>query len=628
MPKLNYSQISELVTSLDLDYTELREAARRRYDLYAFRKEPYVPDEIAREGKVRYLSAHVMHAAETIRADLMMNPTEFTVIPLARERDGTISHPMEQRAENLERALAIIWGRLNEGRRVDRDIIWHQLVSPFGVMILEFNTFEMPDQPEWMSDEAYADMTDTYQRDFLPWSIYLPDPLTCSWIEHDGRPFIFARNYKMLVRDVETFYSKRVGSVNPDANLRLDGDMFRWVSDDYARDISKYRGGFTEVNMLWLDDGEYIYHVAQNPSGNAGEVVWSSPNPIGRCNAFVVPGNTTHSRTPKDKYEPFLLPLMQTVSQMNDIRSTRATAARNLAGPHTYIVVPPETVKLYQSKGERLPTSVSWRKSGETKYLLGDVKAVPSELSPDWDKLETNVAEDLQRFLPSPFVHIVDPAVLKAATATSILHAAETGLRLYGPLMSVYDGTIRDISEAIITDVRSGRLDEDMIVHATGDEMARGRNLEQGSVYRFGTKAVDFPFKLLVRTRSMSQAQAAAQYDLVLRQWILPDGSKGPATLDDLIAAANYTDPVAQRMKLAEESLLSAVDPWLRQGAIQAIKQRIMLDSGIDLSMIQEGGLEAQQPARIPSAAQRMDSPQVVGPQGGSDATDIGAGYG
>ena len=627
MSELNYAEITELVNALDIDFEPLREKARGRYELYHARRDPYVPDEIAREGKYRITSGQVMHAADTVRADLMMNPTEFTVVPLTTNRDGTPNRIIERKAENLERASAVIWGRLNEGRRIDRDVIWHQLVSPFGVMVLEFPEFEMPDQPDWMKDKDYLDFVDRAEADWMPWHVYLPDPLTCSFVERDGKPVIFARRYKMLVRDVEQFYSKRAGSLEPQRNLRLDGRAFRWASDDYQRDSSHYRGGFAEVDMMWLDDGKYIYQVVEGLDRNHGMVVWCAPNPIGRCSAFIIPGNLTPSREPHDRYLPGMLPLMQTINQVNDIRSTRATAARNLAGPHTYVPIDPEVQKLYMTRGEKLPTDIRWRKN-ETKYLLGKVEVIPSELSDDWDKLEQGVLADLERVLPSPFAHIVDPAVLKEATATSILHAAETGMRLYGPMITAYDAAIRDLMQAVHDSVSTHYTDIDKQFYAYGDEVAHGKSVTQGSAYSFGPAATDFPYKLLVKTRSMSQAQAAAQYDLVLRQWTLPDGSRGVATLEDLMTAANYSDPTAQRMKLAEEAIINAVDPYLQQVAIRAIQQRILLDSGIDVSLIGAGPQASDQPASIPGGAQRMDSPQVAGPQGGTDGGVMGAGPG
>lgn len=621
MSDLDFQSLLDLASGLENDFEPLREAARRRYDLYGLRKDPYVPDDIAREGKMRVLSALLINSAKTVRADLMMNPTEFGVIPLARERDGSITPKMQTMAENLERALAVIWGRLNEGRRIDRDIIWHQLISPFGVMQLEFSPFVQPDQPEWMSDEAYVDVVQNAEREWMPWSIYLPDPMTCSWMERNNRPVVFARRYHMLLRDLENEYSARVGSVEPDKYLRLDGGRFKWTSHDYPLDRSYAKAGFLEVEMLWIDDGETIYHVCLDPvdSGRTGLLLWSCPNPTGRVTAFVVPGNVTPYRDPVDRYEPFFLDLMNGLSTLNDVRSTRATAARNLAGPHTYVALNPEIVRAYQARGEKLPTSVRWRK-GEMHYLLGEVRAMPSELSPDFERVEAAVNEEVQRYLPSQFVNVVDPAVLKAATATSILYSAEAGVRIYGPLMSAYDSSIRDVMESIVISVRQYYPDQDISLYATGEEVASGRPLSRGSVYRFNADSVRFAHKLLVKTRGMTQAQAAAQYDLVLRQWVLPDGTKGPATRDDLIDAANYTDRIAQKMKLAEEAILDQVDPWIQHVAVMAIRDEILLDSGIELP-IGNQGVPGQEPSAIPGGAQRMDAPAVSRVEGGSSAT-------
>lgn len=635
MSNLNASEVTEIVNALDMDFEVLRADARNRYDLYALRRDPYVPDEIAREGKLRMLSPLLIHAAQSIRADILMNPTEFTVFPLARERDGSIAQKAEKLAENLERSLAVNWGRLNEGRAIDMDVIWHQLVSPFAVLMLEFQELFIPDQPEWMDDKAYAKLVSDAEHTHLPWHLTVPDPLTCSWVEKDGRPVIFARRYKMLVRDLEAAYSKAPGSVNPDANLVLDGDVLKWVSDDYTRDVSHYKAGFKEVDVMWLDDGENIYHVCQHPGKQVSELLWRGPNPTGRVSAFIVPGNTTPSRKPEDRYEPFLLPLMQSVMQTNNLRSMRATAARNVAGPQRYIAINPEVAKLYIARGEKIP-DIKWRHN-TMPSVTGDIRSLPSEVPPDWDLVEQGVNAEQQRFLPSPFVHIIDPSVLKAATATSILQAAEAGLRMYGPMMSAYDAVKLDISESMIASIKNGFVDAEIFSHATGEEVVRGLNLERGQVYRMNLQAVDFPHRIHVRTYSRSQAQAAAEYDLALRKWTLPDGSKGPATMDDVITAAGYTDVVAQKMKLAEEAMVENLDPWIQEQAIQAASKEIFYDSGIQLNVGQPIGADGQPtgqpggglprgktPARVPSTTQHMTSPLVAGPAGGSSGEFLG----
>lgn len=646
MTELEYTQVTELVNGLDREFEPLRMDARRRYDLYRMQKEPYVPEDIAREGKMRMLSPLVMHSAETIRADLMMNPTEFSTYPLARESDGTISKTNEAKAQNLERALATLWGRLNEGRQIDRDIIWHQLISPFGVIMLEFNNYDPPDQADNMDDAVYLKVCEQYDNNWLPWRLHTPDPLTCSWVERNGKPVLFARRYKVRVRDLEEIYSMNRSSTEPEANLVFDENRFRWVSDDYNRLTNTPMAGTLEVEMSFLDDGQYIYQCVQHPGVDDGLMLSCIPNYAGRVTGFIVPGNTTPDRMPENRYEPFLLPLMQAVNTMNDIRSIRATSARNLSGPQNYIPLDPEIVKEMVRRGEKLPTGHRWRNNGEVPYLMGEVTPLPSELSEDWDKLEERQNEDLQRFLPSQSINVIDPAVLKSATATSILHAAEAGLRTYGPLMAVYDAAIRDISEAIIFSYQTYYGNPDLELpalklYSTGQEMARGKNLKEGSLFKITMQSVDFPYKLVVNTRSMSQAQASAQYEAKLAQWILPDGSKGPSTLGDLIEAANYTDPVAQRMKLAEESMLQMIDPWIQAQVIEAVKEEIFMSDGIQLPIGQQDamGQPAQpgqpapgpagpngngQPSGMPNAAQRMDSPLVSGPQGGSSPTPQG----
>ena len=618
-----YAEVSEIVNSMHNDFEELRETARNRYDLYRMKKEPYVPDEIAREGKVRMLSPLVIYAAETIRADIMMNPTEFTVVPLAREKDGRVLASSVTKAENLERSLAVLWGRLNEGRRLDREIVWHQLVSPFGVMMLEFNSYELPEQPEDMDDELYANMIEEYEETWIPWSVYLPDPLTCSWVERNGKPVIFARKYKILVRDLEEAYKFNKTSSYPDKKLVYDEGYFKWVSDDYQVNSSNAKAGFKEVEVLWLDDGKNIYQCVHNPGQgddkDSGIMLACAPNPTGKPTAFVIPGNTTPDREMNFRYEPFLLPLMQSVNKINDLRSMRATAARNLAGPHHYVPIDPEIQKIYLQKGEKLPTEVRWKKN-VTHYLLGKVEILPSELSEDYDKIEALEQAELERYLPSPFVNIVDPEILKTATATSILHAAEAGLRMYGPLMAAYDSAIRDMCESMITSIRTYYKEESISLYGSGEEVAHGRNLKEGSRSRLNLDAVKFPYKLIVRTRNMSKSQAQAQYETVLAQRVLPDGTHGPAVLEDLISAANFTDIAEQKMKIAKEEIMFAIKPWIQQMAMEQARKKILADSGIDIPMMPMMGAQ-QQPSSMPNNAQRMEAPMITGAEGGTSGT-------
>lgn len=623
---LSYNEIMDSVLSLEIDFKPLRDDARNRYALYTRRREPDISPEIAREGQVDMLSPMVTYAANTIRADLLMNPTEFMTIPLARERDGRIPKDDAKKADNLERALAIIWSRINDGRRVDREIIWHQLVSPFGVMILECGEREVPSQPDGMSAKVYTHILENWEREWMPWSVITPDPMTCAFQERSGKPTIFVRRYKQLIRDVERLYSRKRGDFE-DMDLRFDGANWVWkrMSDDYEPSVYfQSMNSLKECEMLWLDDGVNIYHVALGLYGKGGQIVWQGQNPIGRVSAFVVSGSSTPFRNPQDKYEPYLLPLMQVVDQINNIRTTRATASRNVSGPRTYIPLDPEIVKMYEAAGKKLPVTHRW-KANETPYLLGPVMEAPAHVDPDLDKIEGALLGELERLMPSPFVHIVDPAVLKAATATSILHAAETGLRMYGPLMSAYDSAIKSLCEGIVFSAVNF-YDEDARVYAyaTGEEMARGKNLTEGNIYFLNAEAADFSHRLQVKTRSMTQAQAAAQYDSVLKQWILPDGRRGPATFEDLVDAANYTDKAAQIEKRAAEDILDRIDPVIDQMALAQFYAKMKSKTGMDLPLIPGAEQQESSPSRLPNSGQRMDAPFINPLEGGSEATMTG----
>ena len=179
---------------------------------------------------------------------------------------------------------------------------------------------------------------------------------------------------------------------------------------------------------------------------------------------------------------------------------------------------------------------------------------------------------------------------------------------------------IKDIFEAVLTSLRTYYQEQTVKLASMGDEMAHGKTLTAGMRYTLDAKAANFPYRLVVRTRGMSQAQAAAQYEAKLTQWILPDGSKGPATLDDLIDAANYTDPIAQRMKLAEQDILRSIDPWLQELSINAARNKIFLDSGMELPIGGQVPASEQQPAGMPNQAQQMAAPLITGPEGGSQA--------
>lgn len=216
-------------------------------------------------------------------------------------------------------------------------------------------------------------------------------------------------------------------------------------------------------------------------------------------------------------------------------------------------------------------------------------------------------------------MHVLDPSIIKSATASAILNAAESGLRTYGPLMSTYDAAIRDLMLGVLHSLSTVYAEEEVSNYAVGDEIVHGVNMKPGSSHVLNAKAVNFPFLLKVNTRSMTQAQANAQFDLELKKWILPDGTKGPATFDDIIDAANYSDKAAQKEKLAKEEILKDIKPWIQQMAVAAAIVEIEAETGLVLPLGNEQmSPEAGSPTKV-AGSNTMAAPLMTGPQGGSD---------
>ena len=616
---LTFSEITELANTLHNKFATLRKDAEARYNLFSLRREPEIPDDLAREGQVNVLSPLVEHSANSIRADLMMNPTEFVVIPLARD-NGKVREDDQTKSDNLERALAVIWNQLNDGRRIDKEIIWHQLVSPFGVMVLESHPLEIPDQGD-MDDAEYADYVDDLKRSHIPWSISTPDPMTFSVLMHKGEEKLAVRKYRQVVREVRKTYSK------PGADLVLKDKRWEIVEDDTSTEQRKSwinaADDYEDVEMIWLDNGEDIYICAMNLADNekTGTLIHHCPNPFGRVSAFVVGSNVTPLRDPEDMWMPYLHPLMQAVDVINMIRTIRATASRNVSGPDTYVALDPQTIVAHLTAGKELPREVRWNTdASRLPYMLGEIKERPAHVDMDLDKLEMQWNKEMEQYTPSPFVNVLDPSVIRAATASAILHSAEASLRLYGPLMSAYDSAIKRVMEAIIYDCKHN-YDEKLYFYANGEEVAGGTNLKEGALYALNSDSLKFAYRLTVRTRAMTQSQAAAQYDLALKMRTLPDGSPGITTIDDLIEAGNFSDKEGQKRALAKEEMLRNIKPQLQQLALARAMVHIEYETGLPMTP-PPPPMDGEKPGggggNLPNSAQRMDAPMVIGPEGGS----------
>jgi hypothetical protein len=629
-----YTEIYDLVLTLESQFDQLRREALSRYELYAMRMRPELQKDVSRLGQVDVLSPLLEHAAMTLRADMILNPTEFTVVPTGRGRDGAVPHADEVKADVMEKGSAVMWGKLNHGRAVDLEVVWHQLLSPFGVMILHCNELTPPDQGK-LSDREYAKIADNWEKTRFPWTVETPDPLSCFWPVRGGRrPVVFARRYKQLALDTKRIYGHRPNTEFADGSLDVkpNGDWM-WVSDAHRHDAPTQMRStmdLKEHDMLWLDDGETIYHVAMNMAGGKeGIVVWSGKNLTGSVTGFVVPGYQTPLREPHDRFLPFLHPLMQTVLNLNRIRTLRATISQNQSHPKSYQPMPPDIIKARMDAGlPPMPDPIVWE-DGVTPNTWAKLESFPTNPDPDLDKLEQALLADIPRFLPTT-TETIDTAVLRATTATAILHLSETVQRRLNEMTATYDVAIADVMNSVIKSIPEYGVD--FSVYATGQEIVHGKSLQAGDGFALTPTSVDFPHELIVMTSRKGQAQVHAAFQAWLEQY-----QAGIATFEDGLDAAGFNDKQGQLLKLTKEALLREVTPVAQMQALAAARQRIRLRSGIDLPLGEMGldpaaGAAAVNP-QLPTPSETggtpgqytngnmMSAPNVPGPQGGSSSS-------
>jgi hypothetical protein len=388
---LTAAEVIERVTTLEQDYNVFRGEAEDKTDLYALRRIPELPDDLARDSQINILSPDLRWAAHTVRSQCLTFPTEVNCIPTAMEPSGSVSAADKRKADNVERGDTIFWSKLNEHRRIDRPMYWRQCVQPLACFIFECGPVSSPDPAKRWRYKCFDVPLDTI-----------------GWLEEDDQATYVGRRYKQILAHCQKEYSRRKGNgenENKDlvwANGKFD---FEAASDSFSPRLARSTissKGFEEVELAWYDDGDEIYVVGMNSptswqsikgkfglkTPTSGEILWKGPNTIGRPSLFLVPSNDTPLTNPEDKYESFLDPLATVIEQQNVMATIRATASRNRAAPRDYIHIPPE-VALQYLKGPdgKMPSAAEWA-DGRTEYFPGEIKQRPIDVDPDMDKLD------------------------------------------------------------------------------------------------------------------------------------------------------------------------------------------------------------------------------------------------
>lgn len=586
---LTAKDVIENVTTLESDFSLFRLENQKRTDLYGLYSKPNLPADLARKSPVYLNDPTLINLAKALRAFLMTFQTEIACKPTARDLDHSVPQDDQRKADNLEKADAIWWNRINPNRELEENTIWRQLVQPTGIVVLECGAVD-----QYKPAERF------------PWRAFDVDIDGCGWMVNEGVPTVFGRHYKRLLYQVQQEYSRRRGTEHEGADLYVEDGKVSWkpASDDYSPTLSRRDSkGFPEVECHWYDDGAEIVHVALNAPGarwnigparfgtsndRDGEILWRGPNPFGRVSAFLAPGNKTPLRQMQDSMEPFMLEVMVTIAQLNDIMSTWATAARNRAAPRDYVKADPESYALYLQRNAGQELAIQWA-DGKTPVLPGEVLERPVNVDPYTEKLAQMLLDRLNRFLPPEFSTLRDPDIMKQATLGAQLAAYDSGARFVSPVIGHLDTMRRQMVEAYHHSVKH-------IAEHDGAQYARfemaataggavNKQLGDNEMVLLDAAALDFPHEIRVRSYSNTQAQLQTRYEIVRSRFEpLPNGLPGPGIYQDLWDAIDEPDPTARIATLADEAIEAEfVQPWVKSMVELAMAEEVEKDSGIIL---------------------------------------------
>lgn len=593
-------EVIENVTTLENDYQHFRDAAQVNGDVYALRRLPKLPKDLARSEAVYMLSPDVADETKTLSAFMLAMRTRIGVLALSDKPGVPVNDSTNKRANELEKDLALAWLQLNPNRSLEAAWIWRQLVHPVAITVMELNDWD--------------------HLGSFPFSAYDVELDGVGWQEKRGIPTAMGRHYRQRVKDIAASYAGRPQG-KEDASPEYDGQRWSW-SDDYSwrehptQQSSVNNKTFAEAEMMWYDDGEYITYAAINAPkakwqlgpvrfGNSSErdgmILWQGPNPFGRVSAFLCSGDWTPLREVRDSRRAFLDDYIVVTQQLNMIASIRATAARNRASARNYLKPEPDSYKAWmaQNKGKPMPPIV-WR-DGETPVVNGELMEVPGLVDPDLDKQEAALEARRQRLQASGFTKLLDPAVVKDSTLGAWLGAFDAGNQKISAPTGRRDICTREMLEAVLHATRylhginKNLASYDLAGHG-GWLQAGSKRLKEATTGRLDYESQDFSHRIIVETRSATIAQQQQSFAMMMeRAQPLPDGRPGVFIYQDMWDAIDEDDPSTRRTTMAIEGLEAEV-------AVPLIKE--IVKSAVSFAVEQELGVRRElvsgQPGAMP----------------------------
>lgn len=592
------NDILEYAQALQTETQTIREEAIRFERIHGMYLLPKLPPSLLVDEAVYMLSPEGIHEAREIKARVMTFETEVQARPTGRTAAGTISDDNQKAADKIEKAGAITLSRLDPNLTLWGRVIDNQLIKPLSIVIFELGAIDTPDPAKR-----------------FPWRAYDVEIDGCGWLEAEGLPTVFARQYSQFVSTTERLYSGRAdGPKGANSRLEMKGGKPTWevLTDDWTprtRPAVSSSGAFERNDMVMLDDGRKISHVCVGGLGSRfsigplrfgqtnqreAELVWEGPNPFGRVSAFLIGSNMRAARQIHDSYLPYLVDLLTTMEQENVIDSIRASASRLKAAPRDYIHGDPEVIKAYmQTHNGEMPPSLEWA-DGKTPISYGEIKSRPMDVDPDLEKLDGKLETRKQKFSNASSSTLRDPDVLQHSTAAAILSAFDADAASLSVLVGPQDTWRRQMLQAWEHSINHiaktyGPKYAQFSLQAQSDVTVRGgRRYGAGESVEIDPSSFEVGHEWMVFTRERTRGQSQAEYAAAVeRMSPMVDGRPGPGVYDDLFTALHVSDVDERRMILAREALMwESIDPQVNIWVKDRLKYEILVESAINVDLL------------------------------------------
>lgn len=614
------NRVIQVVRWLEADQLlrDMRDRARRRHEIHSMLTVPDLPPHMTRGDSVSVNSPSVMFLLNSILADCRSFPTTTTVIP-----QGKYTKDQQDMGDEVEKWLAVTRNRLDDGGRNSHDVRWHQCGTAYGVMILHCGPAGDP----------------------YPWSVEVPDPLTCYFPIEGGpvRPSIMGRRYIMLVEEVQKKYGKQKRTEYEGFTLRYDKGEWAWatpigedqpVEQGDVGDLTTQRIGLPGVadyvEMMELYTPECIYHVALHGTvgadgsrtddfdGKNGVIVWKAKTMTDGMPVVIVPGHVTPLRTPVERFQPVLWAAMQCKLIIDMIRAIRMTKAFNWK-PDILVGQDPDMVAALKEAGVlREPNNIELQQGGPNIINVAGKPMLWNQPSDqDLDKLELSIQTEMRMYIDSQLA-VTTAEVAKQATLGGIQLAIGIRKRQLGPMLSNLDWAWAEILKMVVASIKVYK-DEFPLFSQGGETYSKGE-LEPNSAVTLSHTDLNFEFEINVTTASMTEEERR----MLIQDWAYRS-SLGLSSYDEGMEAAGYQDIQQQHRKMAISlALQHTTSGWVQQ--IDQVASDFIRTSG---GIIVQFGIPPSLPAPVgqqpgatsaqPDASGRMP-PQTGVVQGGSGA--------